>query len=49
MESGQNIQPEGKEIEKVANLCYLGSVVSQDISYNHDIKTRIGKANSNFG
>jgi len=49
MESGQNIQAEGNTIEKVANFCYFSSVVSQDSSCGHNIKTRIGKANSNYG
>jgi len=49
MESGQNIQAEGKEIEKVTNFYYLGSVVSQDSSCDHDMKTRMDKANTNFG
>jgi hypothetical protein len=49
MESELSIQVEGKEIEQVTNFCYLGSVISQDSSCEHEIKTRIGKANSNFG
>jgi len=32
MESGKNIQAEGKEIEKVTKAVTLGSVVSQDSS-----------------
>ena len=49
VDPGPNIQAEGSTIEEVTEFCYLGSVLSHDSSCDKDIKTRLGKANSNFG
>jgi hypothetical protein len=49
VDPGQNIQADGNMIEDVTEFCYLGSVLSHDSSCDKDIKTRLGKANSNFG
>ena len=40
MKSGQNLQAGGQVIDKVENICYLDSVISQDSSCDNDIKIR---------
>ena len=48
-EQEQNLQAERSTMEQVPEFCYLGSVISRDSSSDKDIKTRLGKANANFG